>query len=163
MMTSTKLIEKSAPILRGYAQAAAHRSSCLSRQVGASILDLKGNLLAVGTNEVPKAFGGAYSDGDHPDDRCYKKWFCSNTVKQNDIVQDIFDRLQKAKFLSTGIELKDVDKVLKKTRLKSLAEFSRAVHAEMDALLTLVRSGAILWEGGNPLQHYISLPSLTIA
>lgn len=129
-----------------YAQAAAHRSSCLSRQVGASILDMKGNLLAVGTNEVPKAFGGAYSDGDHPDHRCYKKGFCSNTVKQNEIVQDIFDRLQKAKHLVAGVELKDVEKILKKTRVKSLIEFSRAVHAEMDALLTLVRSGAILGE-----------------
>lgn len=130
-----------------YAQAAAHRSSCLSRQVGASILDLKGNLLAVGTNEVPKAFGGAYSDGDKPDDRCYKKGYCSNTVKQNDIVKDIFDRLQSAKQLSAGVELKHVESVLKKTRVKSLIEFSRAVHAEMDALLTLVRSGTILGEG----------------
>lgn len=130
-----------------YAQAAAHRSSCLSRQVGASILDLKGNLLAVGTNEVPKAFGGAYSDGDHPDSRCYKNGYCSNTVKQNDILKDIFDRLQEAKQLSVGVELGDVEKVLKKTRVKALIEFSRAVHAEMDALLSLVRSGTILGEG----------------
>ncbi len=130
-----------------YAQAAAHRSSCLSRQVGASILDLKGNLLAAGTNEVPKAFGGSYSDGDSSDHRCYKKGYCSNTVKQNAIVQDIFGRLQRANLLSAGIELKDVETVLKKTRVKSLIEFSRAVHAEMDALLTLVRSGTILGEG----------------
>lgn len=33
------------------------RSACLSRQVGASLLDQRGNVLAIGTNEVPKEWG----------------------------------------------------------------------------------------------------------
>ena len=45
-----------------HAQAAAMRPSCLSRQVGASILDSNGDLISVGTNEVPKYGGGASID-----------------------------------------------------------------------------------------------------
>jgi len=102
----------------------------------------------VGANEVPKAFGGAYSEGDMSDSRCYiAKSYCSNSLKQNEIVQEIFERLREANQLGHGIELKDFEQVLKKTRVRALIEFSRAVHAEMDALLTLVRSGTMLGEG----------------
>jgi deoxycytidylate deaminase len=40
-----------------YARSAANNSSCLSRQVGASITDKNGNLISTGWNDVPK-FGG---------------------------------------------------------------------------------------------------------
>lgn len=43
-----------------HAHGARMRSSCLSRQVGAALLDRRGNLLATGTNEVPRAGGGVY-------------------------------------------------------------------------------------------------------
>src|SRR5438093_13770043 len=42
------------------AQAAALRSLSLSRQVGAAISTDEGDIVAVGTNEVPKAGGGLY-------------------------------------------------------------------------------------------------------
>lgn len=40
------------------AYAASLQSACLSRQVGAALLDDEGNLLAVGKNDVPKSGGG---------------------------------------------------------------------------------------------------------
>jgi len=43
-----------------HAYSARLRSSDLSRQVGAAICDIEGNVLATGTNEVPKAGGGQY-------------------------------------------------------------------------------------------------------
>jgi deoxycytidylate deaminase len=49
------------------------RSSEMSRQVGAAITDRNGNLIAVGTNEVPKAYVGCYSDGDLPDGRVWRR------------------------------------------------------------------------------------------
>lgn len=128
-----------------HAQSAAMRSACLSRQVGASILDGGGNLIAVGANDVPKQGGGTYDDASNNDDRCFKtRKKCSNTTEQNNILSDIYDRLNKAGLLTTKATFVLVSEVLKVTRVKSLIEFSRAVHAEMDALMALVRSGTKL-------------------
>lgn len=128
-----------------HAQAAAMRSSCLSRQVGASIMDSNGELIAVGTNEVPKYGGGAYDESMENDDRCFRKrGECSNTVQQEAIIKDVFDQLKKHDLLHSAATKQKLDKALKLTRVKSLIEFSRSVHAEMDALLGLVRSGTKL-------------------
>ncbi|MFZ2991103.1 MAG: hypothetical protein WA086_24140, partial [Ideonella sp.] len=43
-----------------HAYGAQLRSACLSRQVGAALTDSNGNVIATGTNEVPKAGGGVY-------------------------------------------------------------------------------------------------------
>ncbi len=141
-----------------YANAAALRSSCLSRQVGASILDSLGNVVATGANEVPRAGGGSYEEGFAQPDlsgveivsdgRCFKnKKYCSNTVEQNKIVEQIYRRLEADGRLAKGVDLQAVATSLKKSRVKSLIEFSRAVHAEMDALMSLVRTGAKLSPG----------------
>ena len=45
-----------------HAYSAQMRSACLSRQVGAALVDRNGNLLATGTNEVPRAGGGVYGE-----------------------------------------------------------------------------------------------------
>jgi deoxycytidylate deaminase len=130
-----------------HANAAAMRSSCLSRQVGASILDGNGDLIAVGANEVPKFGGGSYGESDTNDDRCFKeRGKCSNTVYQQNIIEDVFSQLSNNGSLAKGITREVFDDSLKTTRLKSLIEFSRSIHAEMDALLGLVRSGTKLPE-----------------
>jgi deoxycytidylate deaminase len=128
-----------------HAQAAAMRSSCLSRQVGASILDSNGDVISVGTNEVPKYGGGAYDGSGVNDDRCFRaRGECSNTVQQAAIIKDVFEKLEKHGLLKPAVTEETLDKALKSTRVKSLIEFSRSVHAEMDALLGLVRSGTKL-------------------
>ena len=128
-----------------YAHAAAMRSSCLSRQVGASIMDPKGGLVSVGANEVPKFGGGSYDESSITDDRCFKKrGKCSNTVEQEAIIVQIFDQLKSAKLLSSTATENMLSDALKPTRVRALIEFSRSVHAEMDALLGLVRSGTKL-------------------
>ena len=130
-----------------HAQAAAMRPSCLSRQVGASILDSNGDLISVGTNEVPKYGGGAYDGSTDNDDRCFRKrGECSNTVQQEAIIRDVFEQLSKHKLLKPAVTAATLDRALKPTRVRSLIEFSRSVHAEMDALLALVRSGTKLPE-----------------
>ena len=50
-----------------HARAAALRSADASRQVGAVIATVNGDVIAVGSNEVPKAGGGLYWSGDSPD------------------------------------------------------------------------------------------------
>jgi deoxycytidylate deaminase len=128
-----------------HAHAAAMRSSCLSRQVGASIMDPKGGLVSVGANEVPKFGGGSYDESSANDDRCFRiRKKCSNTVEQAIIIKQIFNQLKGAELLSDAVTENMLGEALKPTRVRALIEFSRSVHAEMDALLGLVRSGTKL-------------------
>lgn len=128
------------------AHAAALRSACLSRQVGACLVDANGNVVALGTNEAPKAGGGLYGESleeEKPDGRCAYADTpqCSNTAEQNSIIGKIIGELR-----DNFPELKSKPEDSLKTLLRdspigSLLEFSRAVHAEMDALLTAGRKG----------------------
>jgi deoxycytidylate deaminase len=133
------------------ATAASMRSACLSRQVGAALLDASGNILATGTNEVPKAGGGVYGDSfiqDIEDHRCAfrrlpdgQSPYCSNNRKQNEIVDSIVNAVPELQGLE-GMRKLAVKRELRENGIGDLIEFSRAVHAEMDALLSAGRTGA---------------------
>nr|WP_141657390.1 anti-phage dCTP deaminase [Thiocapsa sp. KS1] len=132
-----------------YAHAASLRSSCLSRQVGAAILDDDGNLVAVGCNDVPRPTGGLYGpeDAQH-DDRCFReRKVCSNTVEQRAVAKDLFERLEKSGFIPHDKSLEDFRRAIKGSRISALIEFSRSVHAEMDALVSCIRKGNALTAG----------------
>lgn len=129
------------------AAGAAMRSACLSRQVGAALVDAEGNLIATGTNEAPKAGGGVYGQGfdEVHDNRCaYGNKFCSSTREQKKIAEEILLEI----FGEDDVQMKDPDQravlmdILRDGRIGDLLEFSRAVHAEMDALLSAGRKGA---------------------
>ena len=136
-----------------HAYSAKMRSMCLSRQVGASLVAEDGTLLATGTNEVPKAGGGVYGEefdeGKHvPDHRCAKgNNFCSNTKQQKKIIKDVVKRIDKfttsidVNFTLTDGHKDKLKEILMKSRIGGLLEFSRAVHAEMDAILSASREG----------------------
>ena len=134
-----------------HAYSASLRSACLSRQVGAALLDRTGNLVATGSNEVPRAGGGVYGESfdtdhnDHSDDhRCaYRRVagaepFCSSTREQTSLVKRLIsdipelDSLDEIRKLSLIQEIRD-------SGVGDLIEYSRAVHAEMDALLSAAR------------------------
>jgi deoxycytidylate deaminase len=53
------------------AEAAAMRSAEMGRQVGAVIATDEGDVVSVGTNDVPKAGGGLYWEGDAGDSRIF--------------------------------------------------------------------------------------------
>jgi len=125
------------------AAGSAMRSACLSRQVGAALLDKNGSVIATGTNEVPKAGGGVYGETfvDEPNDhRCaFGNKYCSNTREHNSISEEIIDSL-----FDKSPEVSEREKLLARLRdgrVGDLLEFSRAVHAEMDALLSAGRDG----------------------
>lgn len=127
-----------------HAYGAQMRSACLSRQVGAALMDRTGNLMSTGTNEVPRAGGGIYGDIDgfdpEPDDyRCaYSGGYCRNTHAGEEIIHELIERLPELK----AYDFKELRTTLKTTSLGRLVEFSRAVHAEMDAILSAARQGA---------------------
>lgn len=136
------------------AWAASLRSACLSRQVGAAILDARGELLSTGTNDVPKHGGGLYQDDDGDNDhRCYRwlgrsdKAQCHNDATKAEIYGQLFKALE-------GLLVKEADAAsvraaVERTRIKDLIEFSRAVHAEMDALVSIARNGGQSCRGGS--------------
>jgi len=134
-----------------HAYSAQMQSACLSRQVGAAVVDIHGNVVATGTNEVPKAGGGVYGETfstETNDARCAmfsdtQERYCRNTREQNRIIEELledvaeFRTLPQARREALALELR-------KTRIGGLLEFSRAVHAEMDALLSAARKAVSL-------------------
>ena len=131
------------------------RSACLSRQVGAALVDSAGNVIATGTNEVPKAGGGLYGEEfekrkypEPRDDRCaYRTFgagfipFCSNTREQNEIIDELIALIPQLSVIKDKNSLRTLKTLLMESRIGNLLEFSRAVHAEMDALLSAGRVG----------------------
>ncbi|MBK8255371.1 MAG: hypothetical protein IPK82_22270 [Polyangiaceae bacterium] len=124
------------------------RSSCLSRQVGAALLDPSGRLIATGVNDVPKFGGGLYEEGDQEDFRCFafpdsttKKAYCRNDSEKREIVKLLIQDLRSNEVLQTGVDEAKLAAILRATRLGDLIEFSRAVHAEMDAIVGVARGG----------------------
>jgi deoxycytidylate deaminase len=140
-----------------HAYGAMMQSACLSRQVGAALIDPDGDVLATGTNEVPKGGGGVYGEpvkGPTARDRVLKmeesrcalrdplsQRFCSNTVQQNEIIDELIAEFSRIRPMNQK-EKEEIKGHIRDTRVGGLLEFSRAVHAEMDALLTAGRTGS---------------------
>ena len=125
------------------AYSASNNSFCLSRQVGATIIDSNNNILSIGHNDVPKARGGLYSNDDEADYRCYVtgERRCINDTNK----EERFDEISKKICESLGIDYEyhgTVEHVLRNSSFKELIEYCRAVHAEMDAILKVARTGS---------------------
>lgn len=160
-----------------YAYTASLQSACLSRQVGAAILDQDGNIIATGRNDVPKFKGGLYSYEDKDKDyRCIHKGAkCYNDVYKKKIKESIQDVIRteldlephktrryfseetvnelaqennstkEIKSHDCDLEISEElvnrisDSIYENSKLGALIEFSRSIHAEMDAITTLAR------------------------
>lgn len=178
------------------AYSASFGSACLSRQVGAAIMDDNGNILSTGCNDVPKFGGGLYHFDDNNDMRCFNRGKCFNDTHKgylkneidsilnnsfedffsniDDVIDDytviiggkidellnveiesdilVQETIEKVKneiskinkvklhFRNLANKLNISDAIMNDTKAKSLIEYSRAVHAEMDALLALART-----------------------
>jgi len=124
------------------AEAAALRSADLSRQVGAAILDQDGEVLALGGNEVPMAGGGQYwGDDDGPDYRDFQKGQDFNEFMKRSSITELLEQYD-AGWAKLGKDRQEraIDR-LASTRVANLTEFGRAVHAEMEAILSAARRG----------------------
>lgn len=122
------------------AKAAAGNSSCLSRQVGACIIDTQNNILSIGWNDVPKYGGNLYTSDSEIDHRCFNHEFCSNDKQKSNVVDNIVESiLSDSQFASlktiSNIEVILKNNILNNTKVKDLIEFSRSVHAEMHAII----------------------------
>jgi len=128
------------------AHGAALRSTQLSRQVGAAIISPSGDLIAVGTNEVPCFGGGQYWDRRQRENgRDHVKGRDSNDEICGKIVEEIVEKLHPNwSELSPGEQEQIQEAAMQKladSRVMNLTEFGRAVHAEMEAILSACRTG----------------------
>lgn len=137
------------------AKSASLRSSDLSRQVGAAIFSEDGELITQGCNDVPKALGGNYWDGDNPDNRDIKKGYDPNDSLKKEIIRNFIERLQSKGLLhdrlsAIGNSFKIVDHLTRKdseegvladAQVMDLTEYGRIVHAEMNAICDAARVG----------------------
>jgi len=128
-----------------HAQASALRSAQLGRQVGAAILSTRGELVSVGSNEVPRHGGGLYWEGDPGDARDHVWGRDSSDAMREEIVQEITERLTPGwAEMSQRERRRLVEENLPKLRattVSALTEFGRAVHAEAEAILSAARMG----------------------
>jgi deoxycytidylate deaminase len=129
------------------ASSVAANSACMSRQVGAAILSSTGEFIGVGWNDVPKFGGGLYSEDDRyssdEDNRCFD-WAdgeCHNEIKRMAIMTDVVQKIASAGLLKRGKGQNDVRAAISGTRIKDLIEFSRSIHAEMEAIVSVAREG----------------------
>ena len=83
-----------------HAHAAASRSAALARQVGAALATKDGSVVAVGTNEVPKAGGGLYWPADKEDSRDFRRGFDQSDIMERAILTEILDKLEKQQWLA---------------------------------------------------------------
>ena len=132
------------------ANTAALRSSDLSRQVGASIFNQHMEVQALGCNEVPKAGGGTYWEGDDPDGRDHARGVDANELRKRAVLMDIFGRLHSAGALRDGLESPESrnallfnreDDLISDAQVMDSLEYGRAVHAEMNAITDAARGG----------------------
>lgn len=115
------------------------RSADLSRQVGAALVNNIGEIIGLGSNDVPKYGGGPYWPVAGEDQRDYVRGYDANEKQKNQIAISIMKKFVKRK---TESELLNEAKVvLADTGIFDITEYGRAVHAEMAAILSASRSG----------------------
>lgn len=123
------------------------RSADLSRQVG-SVIAKDGEILATGANDCPSAGGGLYwpsfnsKSGEISDaakGRDYMRGFDSNRAEQDELIRKIVEEVKKAALDPSLIDA--LQDVLGESPIRSLTEYGRVVHAEMEALLACARKG----------------------
>lgn len=135
------------------AAASSWNSACLSRQVGAVLTDESGEILSVGWNDVPIYGGGLYQEDKdrseentdslfynkkYEDKRCFNLVGCYNDSEKNKMSKKIVETL-KAENLLNKNEIDYVQKAenaIRQSKISSLVEFSRSIHAEMHAIIS---------------------------
>ena len=140
------------------AHAAGLRSSERSRQVGAAVVSERGEVLAVGCNEVPRPGGGQYWIGDFPDGRDFVRGWESNQRLKFELVTQVAGALRNGGHVPTTTDESarrlaeawlNRKGPLRHTAVNELIEFGRITHGEMAAICAAARNGVAL--GGSTL------------
>lgn len=134
-----------------HAVSAGLRSTSLARQVGAAICTAEGELIALGCNDVPKAGGGLYWEGDLGDSRDHLRGYDFNDQMKTLFLRDILARLQADGWFHGEFATLEEEQLfrqamapqssLRQAELMKVIEYGRSVHAEMAALMDAAKRG----------------------
>lgn len=119
------------------AKAAALRTLDLSRQVGAAIFRSTGEIISMGSNEVPKAGGGTYWCDDPFDAREYISQEDSNEKRKRELLLELLKSIFET---DNTHELLQKEEIIESQFMDAL-EYGRIVHAEMSAISDAARMG----------------------
>jgi deoxycytidylate deaminase len=119
------------------ARSAALRSADLSRQVGAAVFTAKGEVIALGCNEVPAGGGGQYWADEAQDGRDYHRGFDANDRRKRQILGETARLFGADTDLATLLGRRDI----RDSSIMDALEYSRVVHAEMAAITEAARLG----------------------
>ncbi len=137
------------------AYGAALRSAALRGGVGAALVDRWGDVVALGTAEVPAYGGGQYWDGDEPDARDFRSGGDPATAVRTDTVRTLLALLADQGGRLPGPIDEVTDGVLRAFdrgegsygvghgggNAQTFESLGRVVHAEMAALCSAARTG----------------------
>jgi len=120
------------------AKAASLRSLDLSRQVGAALFTPNGEIVSMGSNEVPKALGGTYwcDSPDKLDDRDFIRGYDSNDRRKRELLMELL-----ASSGVTNVPEVIARKEVEDSQFMDALEYGRIVHAEMSAISDAARLG----------------------
>jgi deoxycytidylate deaminase len=114
-----------------------------------------GALIAVGWNDVPRYGGGLYNESDQysidtnrqafldKDNRCFK-WggcICHNEDRRDKIGNTLAEKILSIGMVKDNMTVKTIKEILAGSEVDDLIEYSRAIHAEMEAILAIAREG----------------------
>jgi|HubBroStandDraft_5_1064220.scaffolds.fasta_scaffold21783_2 deoxycytidylate deaminase len=118
------------------AKAAALRTLDLSRQVGAAIFTPEGEVICMGSNEVPTGAGGTYWPETGFDARDYKLEADTNETRKKQMLTELAEMFggENAEKLLANSRVKD-------SQFMDALEYGRIVHAEMSAITDAARLG----------------------
>jgi len=117
------------------AKAAALRTLDLSRQVGAAIFSPSGEIISLGSNEVPKAGGGTYWCDEPFDDREYRRGRDSNLQKKRELLAELAQYIDPDSDIDALMSLPSI----RDSQFMDALEYGRIVHAEMSAISDAAR------------------------
>lgn len=129
------------------AASAGLRSLDTSRQVGAAIFTKAGEVISLGTNEVPKFGGGTYWSNDSAPHRDFDEGHDANTTNKRRMLFDVVKRLKQGGFIDTkesDIELfarVAASPAVDDAMVMDITEYGRMTHAEMNAITDAARLG----------------------
>lgn len=132
------------------AYGAALRSASLSRQVGAAISVGDGSIVAIGSNEVPRAGGGQYWAEDSnargtDDGRQFRQGADQSQIAKEEMVRELLVSVQERLTSSVDSIMESLDR--ERLRIFDLLEFYREMHAEMAAVMDAARQGTSIRDG----------------
>lgn len=141
------------------AASASLRSLDPSRQVGAAVFTKQGEIISMGSNEVPKFGGGTYWSDDENPHRDFDDKRMPNHVRRNRMIYDIINKLDGKGALKNRNDLVDLfnllgdeenielirkimrDEIFDSALINDITEYGRMTHAEMNAITDAARLG----------------------